>query len=242
MVKIEDKIKNERFQKRFRQSAEIALQKKGVAEEIEKIRELWGVPKNGFNGLQKKFILWFNEQTDDNFKKVTTTAETCYKHLEFNPRYFLIKIGFSLQDNEYPDSLYLLEDKETFNALRIEKPFPGIVHYILFNDIFIPETNELQLTTEDGGVCVVRMGPNATMDDFREMYPIISGLFQKGAKNFGKGTARFRKNHGKDLTLLQKKRSPYDHLDELGLDEKTSKKSLGNIRVRRKRMKGRIGN
>ncbi len=213
-------------------------------EDIKRIRSKWLIPKKGFKTISKDFKEWIINNKANNFKDLSIKNT---KIIKTNPSIFLNKVYNCLTDPEtndnYPTDLYYLENERTFYHLINEKPFPGIVHYILFNNLFIPETKEAQLTRDRYGNMVIRCGPNATKKDVEELLSVMN-FFQKNMNNYKKGRDRASKLYSKDKEVYQDKLDGYDALDVFNLDDnkKVKNKSLSTLRQRKKRFKDKISN
>jgi len=239
---IDKRPKNEAFIERFKQSAGLIILNAEFQKELSGVRGRCDIPSCGFDSHnEKKFLEWIQKQENDKFRLITTIFNSL-TNIKCKPKYFLNKILYYIhnknQDESYPSDLYFLENVATFNALIREKPFPGIVHYVLFNTLFIPESNELLLRLNHKyGYPEMIMGPNATMRDIQEFYPIINWL-QK-SKNYNKNKARLKRNYSIMHKIASEKLINYDILDEMGLDDKKSivTKNLNRARQIKKRTK-----
>ena len=234
--------KNINFIKRFTQKASLNILDKDFKTELIKIREQWGIPESGFKSYKEEsFLKWINDQQDDNFELVTVIFDDL-KIIKCKPKYFLNKILYNIENKEqaddYPTDLYYFENIETFNALIQEKPFPGIVHYILFNNLFIPESNELLLTIDhEYGYPKLIIGPNATMRDIQEFFPIINWM-QK-SKDYKKNKTRLKKNFLISKKILTDNLKSYEIMDKLNLSDHVSmaSKNLSKSRQIKSRSK-----
>lgn len=232
--------KNESFIARFKQTAQLKIANENLQQELSEIRSHWGIPTNGFHDYKEEaFISWLKKQKKDKFKLVTSIFDTL-RIIKCKPKYFLNKILFYLdhpeQDEGYPSDLYLFEEISTFDALIKEKPFPGIVHYILFNELFIPESNELLLTLDHKyNYPKIIMGSNATMRDLQEFYPIIDWL-QK-SKNYKKNKTRLKRHFRLMQKILKDGLDSYEIVEEMGLSDHRCEatKNLNRARQIRKR-------
>lgn len=239
-VKIKIKVNNENVQKAMRQKFEKLTLNPIIINDVKKLRSLWGIPTSGFNLSSKKFIEWITKHQGNNFVELKKTIKEV-NSIKASPQVFLNKVVRLMSGDDmydYPTDLYFLEDAKTFNALINEKPFPGIVHYIISNKLFIPETREAQLTYDKYGNIVLRVGPSATKRDIQELLPTLCWL-QKERPGFAKGKDRISKLHEKNIKVYKNKLTQYNALDVYKLSEKRrdANKSLGNIRQRRKRFK-----
>lgn len=253
-MKVEPAIKNIRFQKVFKQKADSYISDPGFQNEVLSIRAQCGIPPNGFNTLDA-FIGWLEKQEQN--KLISIVEAFKQKNIiTAKPEYFLRDVRETLDtdDLKYPTDLYFSRDGASFNAIINEKPFPGIVHYILWDYLLVPETNELQLTYDDLDYPIMRFGSNATMDDIRELLPILDKFMQQGP-NRTKGKVRFKTKHDthKKITAIKPRlksdrfyyNTNYDGIENLaGKDYKMNKKDdqrhLTNIRQIKKRASDQI--
>lgn len=198
----EEKIANKAFQKRFLQKAELILARKEYQEEIKNIREVCGIPEDGFKYDDfDNYYKWLEKQFNDKFKSVSIVIESS-KLIKCKPRHFLNKALFTIETDDlynYPDSLYFSEDEEFFYDLIHEEPFPGIFNYILLNNILVPETNGLMLSfSKKYNFPTLTFGPNATKRDVDSCIGLIN-FFQRSSKNgmheYKKNKSRLKKNH-----------------------------------------------
>jgi|GEM_PF-6016110 len=239
---IKIKVRNEATITAMEQEYERISLNKDFVNEVKKIRSNWLIPEDGFLSISKDFKDWLLKNKKDNFKKLNIKST---KIIKTNPQIFLNKVYKCIEDDgineNYPTDLYFLESEKTFYYLINERPFPGVVHFILFNNLFIPETRETQLTRDRYGNMVIRCGPNSTKRDVEELLSVMS-FFQKKMKNYHKGKNKSSKLHNKDKEIYQNNLEAYEALDILGLDENKykAKKSLATIRQRRKRFKNKI--
>lgn len=237
------KIANKRFVERFKQQAKLALSNTKVNLEINKIRKLSEIPITGFRDWGNDvFLNWLSGNKKNGYKKISSIFKGC-DYIKAKPEYFLGRVEYFLENDEYPDSLYFLDSKEYFDSVINERPFPGIVHYILFNKVFLPESNGLQLGVDrvkKNKYIVLRFGPNATKEDFVEMFPLVNWL-QKSLLNYSKSKSRKIKNLEKKLMVVNKKMAGYDAVDELyGDDLKDDLKKLIRVRQVKSRIKKSI--
>lgn len=208
------------FKDRFQQNALMSLQRESLIKDIKNIRQEWGVPPLGFSYIfkveeSKQFINWLYEQKSDGYKKVTKTIKK-YTSVCSQPKYFLERALWvhEATSDIYPLSLYMYDNLRTFHETIKEKPFPGIINYILFNKILIPEGNELQMSLEKCGkdiYTILRIGPNATMNDIRDYFPEIEA-FQKTSQRYNKLRSRKSKLCQKGKKIIDFKQQIKDEI------------------------------
>jgi hypothetical protein len=231
------KIQNQAFRKKFKQQARILF--KSIKEDILDLRKEWKIPSDGFKGYEdNEFIEWIKFQEKDDFLNISVVLNK-FKNISARPKYFLIKILASLENNEYPDNLYFLGTLEEFYFISREKPMPGIIHYILFNNILVPESNDLQLTTNKFGYITLNIGPNATKQDVNEMWTYTQWL-QENLPGYKKNKTKVRKERNVkiDEKLLDNPSSTYELFDDFNYNDsrKNSKKNLSCLRQKKKRL------
>jgi len=237
--------KNHAFQRTFKQTANIATERIEFQEEVLSIREALRIPKNGFIDLQE-LMIWLDRQEKNKFV-LAIKAFKNHKHISAKPTYFLKDLAYKIKNDDipYPDDLFFFRDVRHFKAILNEKPFPGIVNYVLVNEVLVPETNQLQLTMDEFEFPILRIGPNSTMNDIRELWPIITGLLQnkkgktryKRTRDRNKKIASLTPDGGRGYNVM------YDAIDILaGKDHNTSnkkddKRHMANIRKIKSRNK-----
>jgi len=262
-----NKLKN--FQKRFEQKAKLELLRNSkLRDEIVDIRSKIDLPEQGFNWDKREdwnlFKTWLLNQNGDNFKKIINIFSKS-KEVKADPLTLLINIFYSIfvSDEGYPEGLYNWSNLKYFDAILQERPFPGIVHYIIWDKIFLPESQELQVATEtiNGRIYpVLRLGPNARIEDIKSWFPIINGLFQKQGNPsiYRKRLGRIKKNFERDLEV--NKRNTYIHngkefvdtysgVDILNrydgkdgiINNENDKRQQANVRKIRQRTRERLG-
>lgn len=238
----------QKFQNRFIQQAKKALRNLDIEKEITKIRTMWGIPADGFSNISN-LDQWLKKQKADNYQHLNKDIKTL-KTIKAKPKSFLDILYFYRTESEdkWPDTLYFLGNEKTFYELISEKPFPGIVHYILMNKIFIPESNELQVTLNKDDYPVLHLGKNTTIDDIKESFKIIDGLMQKNKPGYSKRNSRTKNNFERDQEILNVPSDEFytgvDILMENARKKgkeynpgKREQKALANLRQIRKRNK-----
>jgi hypothetical protein len=198
--KVEDKSFNVNFKKTFKQKADKYLSDNDFQTEVKIIRRMVGIPDDGFI-ISEHFDDWLIENANDHFENLNIAFKNL-RYILAEPKYFLDDVVLSIVGGDgYPTDLYLFNSAESFKSIINERPFPGIVHYVIWNKLLIPETNQLQLTFDQYDFPILRFGPKATMNDVRELYPILDKFIQQ-LKGKMKGKNRFRRNYERNKKLL----------------------------------------
>jgi len=224
------------FQIGFREEAETALENNTIKIEIAKIRKHWQIPPKGFSQKTQfsEAIKWIIEQSKEYYKYSSIIFDEL-ELIKCKPKYFLNDVLETIKntDDGYPMDLYFGRGAEFFTAIINERPFPGIVHYILFNEILIPESNQVQLTQDKYKNVVVRMGPNATHESMLNTIKTLKDFFQKNHPRFSKGKTRRKKYNRIDLEIHN------NNLSGLTASDKYPNSKFGNEKNEQAKMRKR---
>lgn len=232
----------------LRQHAVLSLLKPGVMEEVVRVRKLWGIPRVGFKNW-KDFLNWIqqyelNESRNDRFKKLLSSLRG-FVHIKTDPKQFLLRVLTSLENKEYPDSLFFLGDEDEFHSYIQDRPFPGVVHYILFGTLPTFDAKEIQMSFDKNQYILLRIGPNATRRDFDSFHEMIVGL-QKSMPGYNKNKRRAIRNFDKKVEAYKRNLSDGEFAEMInGVDDSveglyTEVKRMAAARQLKRRMKNKL--
>lgn len=199
-----------KFLKRFIQDLKVIFADKTFIKAIYEIREKLEIPKDGFdiNQNETAFKQWLEGTYKDSFKKIKTVLGGYSNIITSSPEEALEPlINAVLYDKEGKDFYYNKHDLfqgcyslEMYENYVNEKPFPGILQFILFQDVFLPANNFTVLMHRSSYI-VLAISASTTKRDVEELWPEID-KWQKEMAGYTKNKKRFKKNLDEGLAIL----------------------------------------
>ncbi len=228
-IEIEKNEENTKsVKKNYSQAVELSLNNKHFLSAIKEVRGKLGIPDKGFSikndGELKK---WNDKFVIDEYKLLNEVINS-YGYISTDPEPLLDYLSLLDFDIEWYEEAYFNEERYMLHCPSIkmfenhcnEKPFIGILEYILFNKVVIPNTRLMSVIEDDGagrGECILLgISKNTTKRDILNQWPVIS-LQQKNIKGNSKGKIRISKNHALGINIVE-------HDKET--EEKTTKDNL----------------
>jgi hypothetical protein len=219
---------SDKFLNRYGQHIKAVLQDKYFTDQIKEIRNKLGIPEGGFDVKkdEKGFGDWIKGNAKDDFKNVIQILKKVEYKIETNPVELLKFFYSAVKDGVGPEVYYrnssfilVCPTIEIYENYISERPFAGVFDYILFGEVFLPQTNLVSiLNGYSNKYILLAISPSTTKRDILELWPEINEE-QKKMPDYEKNKKRFRKNFDKDLIILERDNETEELIKKKGLKE-----------------------